>query len=40
MQNRIATLAYAVVLMLEVSCPGALQETGAQPTLSARAAAA
>jgi hypothetical protein len=30
MQNRTFALAYAVVLMLEMSCPGALQNTGAQ----------
>ena len=36
MQNRIATLAYAVVLMLEMSCPGALQDAGAQQPPSAR----
>jgi chromosome segregation ATPase len=31
MQNQTFALAYAVVLMLEMPCPGALQNTGAQP---------
>jgi hypothetical protein len=30
MQNRAFALAYVVVLMLEMPCPGALQDTGAQ----------
>jgi hypothetical protein len=36
MQNRTFALAYVLVLMLEMPCPGALQDAGAQQPPSAR----